>query len=217
MYTHKCTYQCGTNSSTHLHDTCICTLVHIHTHTHTYTCVHVHTNAHTHHTFTKCLCAPTHSHSLSHTHTHTPHTACQCSTEGSQSIQCDPITRQCPCKDGYSGPHCDQCTSGYFRSGMQCLPCNCDPDGTVSCDPGTGTCRCYPGVAGQRCDRCPPNYLGPDRHIIGRCLNCYCNGYSSSCTQAVGWVQAEVVNTFVSGEEMVGWRSIGGVISNNTR
>lgn len=100
-----------------------------------------------------------------------PCVACQCSIEGSQSIQCVPASRQCPCKDGYSGLHCDQCASGYFRSGTQCLPCDCDLDGTASCDQSTGACACYPGVTGKRCDRCPPNYLGPDRNIVGRCLS----------------------------------------------
>ncbi|KAL5516796.1 hypothetical protein EMCRGX_G002211 [Ephydatia muelleri] len=154
-----------------------------------------------------------------------PCKACQCSADGSQSIQCDPSpsssTRQCPCRLGYTGTRCDQCASGYFRStGSQCLPCNCDPDGTASCDLGTGTCLCHPGVSGERCDRCPPNHLGPDRHVVGRCLRCYCNGYSNNCTPGAGWVQAEVTSTFGStGKEdvvMVGWRSVGGAISNDT-
>ena len=135
-----------------------------------------------------CVLITFYTHTHTHTHTHTcTHAACQCSADGSQSIQCDPSpsssTRQCPCRLGYTGTRCDQCASGYFRStGSQCLPCNCDPDGTASCDLGTGTCLCHPGVSGERCDRCPPNHLGPDRHVVGRCLRCYCNGYSNNCT-----------------------------------
>jgi len=39
---------------------------------------------------------------------------CHCHTLGSHSRSCDPITRQCACKNAVGGRRCDRCAPGYW-------------------------------------------------------------------------------------------------------
>lgn len=84
--------------------------------------------------------------------------ACNCSSEGSASHQCEVLTGHCQCKPVFGGPSCHQCALG-FRDFPDCVACDCDLRGTVvdtcdeeqglcSCAQGTGTCSCKVWVLG---------------------------------------------------------------------
>ncbi|XP_072418489.1 netrin-4 [Chiloscyllium punctatum] len=69
--------------------------------------------------------------------------ACTCHPVGSAMLPsqprgpCDPVTGDCLCKPGVTGPQCDRCMLGYWGLGEYgCRPCDC-PE---SCDPYTGDC-----------------------------------------------------------------------------
>jgi laminin alpha 1/2 len=62
---------------------------------------------------------------------------------GSTSAQCDVLSGHCPCKKGFGGQSCHQCSLGY-RSFPDCVPCGCDLRGTLpdTCDLEQGLCSC---------------------------------------------------------------------------
>lgn len=81
-----------------------------------------------------------------------PSQACNCSVVGSTGPQCDVLSGQCHCKEGFGGQSCDQCSLGYRRF-PDCVPCDCDPRGTLadtcaleqglcSCTEDSGACSC---------------------------------------------------------------------------
>ncbi|KAL6255157.1 hypothetical protein P5V15_013490 [Pogonomyrmex californicus] len=80
---------------------------------------------------------------------------CDCSPIGSNSIQCEQTTGQCPCKSLFTGRDCSSCIEGYGNVTAGCRECDCDV-GAIDgfCDFVSGVCRCAPGVVGFRCDRC---------------------------------------------------------------
>jgi laminin gamma 1 len=84
------------------------------------------------------------------------------------------------CFGNRSGPNCEQCNFGYYRTETNeaCIDCGCNQIGSESlqCDP-TGKCKCKPGVDGQKCDRCAQNYF--DLSING-CQQCSCNPTGSA-------------------------------------
>lgn len=88
--------------------------------------------------------------------------ACNCSPFGSNSVQCDQTTGQCPCGLLFAGRDCSSCIEGYGNVTAGCRECDCDMgamnDGL--CDPVSGVCRCAPGVIGFRCDRCDVDHYG---------------------------------------------------------
>ena len=45
--------------------------------------------------------------------------ACNCVFPGSMSSSCN-SNGYCPCKEGYTGKRCDQCKSGYKKTGLTC-------------------------------------------------------------------------------------------------
>ena len=63
----------------------------------------------------------------------------------------------CICREGYSGPLCDQCAQG-FHGYPNCKPCPCSLAGTLNgvCD---GNCVCKQNVKGSKCDKCKLGYF----------------------------------------------------------
>lgn len=78
--------------------------------------------------------------------------ACNCSSAGSASLQCDVLTGQCQCKTEFGGRDCSRCALGY-RDYPDCVACDCDLSGTkvemcngtegvCGCEEETGVCTC---------------------------------------------------------------------------
>ncbi|XP_065178216.1 laminin subunit beta-2-like [Sycon ciliatum] len=47
--------------------------------------------------------------------------SCMCDVGGSLDMQCDHVTKQCPCRPNIQGLHCDQVAPGYFFNSLQRL------------------------------------------------------------------------------------------------
>merc|ERR1711974_36786 len=73
-------------------------------------------------------------------------------------ISCNSVGK-CYCKAGYTGSKCESCQSGYYRSGNQCQPCNCNYNGrsSISCN-SVGKCYCKTGYNGRKCESCETRY-----------------------------------------------------------
>ncbi|XP_026178377.1 multiple epidermal growth factor-like domains protein 9 [Mastacembelus armatus] len=90
-----------------------------------------------------------------------------CHTDASGSPVCD------QCLHPYSGPQCDKCTAGFYKTSGACVPCDCsgnaDPQGPAQiCHPDTGHClRCINNTTGPQCQLCAPGFTGD-----GRTHNC---------------------------------------------
>ncbi|KAK9515757.1 hypothetical protein VZT92_026376 [Zoarces viviparus] len=124
------------------------------------------------------------------------------------SCQADHTSNQiiCNCKQGYTGPRCDQCAPGYYgnpeQPGGQCLPCTCngniDTQDPESCDPRTGRClKCQHHSDGPSCAHCQHGYYGNAlAHDCRRCTcvtagtiqsacsdgQCHCDRQTGACT-----------------------------------
>ncbi|KAK2840616.1 hypothetical protein Q7C36_012195 [Tachysurus vachellii] len=98
----------------------------------------------------ECLPCPCPSHSSTGT----------CHLDPSSHAVCD------ECKAGFAPPTCDACTDGFFKSGGECVNCNCngnaDPlSGPRICHPGSGRCLlCANHTAGTHCELCAAGYTG---------------------------------------------------------
>lgn len=75
----------------------------------------------------------------------------------------------CTCREGYTGPHCQSCASGYYGhpevEGEFCRPCECsgniDTNDLDACDSRTGECiQCMNNTAGTACNLCAPGFYG---------------------------------------------------------
>ena len=76
----------------------------------------------------------------------------------------------CSCRKGYTGLHCDQCSSLYYgeplKMGGSCSPCKCNgnnamSDRETSCDARTGKCNaCLYSTAGWNCEHCANGFYG---------------------------------------------------------
>nr|XP_033773068.1 laminin subunit gamma-2 [Geotrypetes seraphini] len=139
---------------------------------------------------------------------------CNCSPQGSLSIQCDKYGR-CRCKPGVMGEKCNQCQHGsHYLTEAGCIDyrmlsskCDCDPAGSASrCDPVTGHCICKASVSGARCDRCKPGFYNLDAGNPNGCTQCFCYGHSSSCNSAGNYSMHRITASFPKDPE--GWRAV---------
>ncbi|XP_072763928.1 laminin subunit alpha-1 isoform X2 [Anoplolepis gracilipes] len=118
---------------------------------------------------------------------------CNCSAFGSNSVQCEQTTGQCPCKLLFTGRDCSSCIEGYGNVTAGCRECDCDVGATNDgfCDPVSGMCRCAPGVVGFRCDHCEMDHYGLS---ADGCKGCGCNNLgsaSSACDIVSGQCQCK--------------------------
>uniref|UniRef100_A0A674N9V3 Laminin, beta 2-like n=1 Tax=Takifugu rubripes TaxID=31033 RepID=A0A674N9V3_TAKRU len=123
------------------------------------------------------------------------------------SCQADHTSNQiiCNCREGYSGPRCDQCAPGYYgnpeQASGQCLACQCndniDSSDPESCDHRTGQClKCRDHTDGPSCAQCQLGYYGNAlAHDCRRCAcvisgtnqsecsdgHCHCDGQTGAC------------------------------------
>ncbi|XP_056896731.1 laminin subunit beta-2 isoform X1 [Takifugu flavidus] len=123
------------------------------------------------------------------------------------SCQADHTSNQiiCNCRQGYSGPRCDQCAPGYYgnpeQASGQCLACQCndniDSSDPESCDHRTGQClKCRDHTDGPSCAQCQLGYYGNAlAHDCRRCAcvisgtnqsecsdgHCHCDGQTGAC------------------------------------
>ncbi len=67
-------------------------------------------------------------------------------------IECDFITGDCSCNDGYTDVTCHiPCEDGYYGNNCSGL-CTCDTNGTDRCDNVNGTCVCLDMWSGNDCE-----------------------------------------------------------------
>uniref|UniRef100_A0A8C4RZG4 Laminin subunit alpha-1 n=2 Tax=Erpetoichthys calabaricus TaxID=27687 RepID=A0A8C4RZG4_ERPCA len=128
--------------------------------------------------------------------------ACNCSTIGSVSSQCDLLSGHCHCKPGFGGDRCDECALG-FRSFPACIACNCNINGTrqefcnekhgiCSCEEETGKCVCKENVEGDRCNQCKPGTFALSVEDPLGCRPCFCFGVSEVCKELDGLVRIPI-------------------------
>ncbi|KAG7221352.1 hypothetical protein INR49_017318 [Caranx melampygus] len=86
-----------------------------------------------------------------------------CHTDPSGLPVCD------QCLSQYSGPQCERCSAGFYKTSGACVPCDCngnaDPQGPIQlCHPDTGHClRCINNTTGPQCQLCAPGFTGDAR------------------------------------------------------
>ncbi|XP_068093303.1 laminin subunit alpha-1 [Hyperolius riggenbachi] len=127
---------------------------------------------------------------------------CNCSTEGSSSLQCDLTTGQCFCRKEFAGQTCSNCLFGY-RKYPSCIACDCDVQGTQSawCDEGqnmcsceeeTGSCACKENVVGSYCNECKGGTFALRSDNALGCSPCFCSGVSNLCTEMDNYVRIPI-------------------------
>ncbi|KAM3617456.1 uncharacterized protein V6R79_006391 [Siganus canaliculatus] len=100
---------------------------------------------------------------------------------------------QCRCPPGYQGLSCQDCASGYTRTGGglylgHCELCECNGH-SDSCHPETGICTsCLHNTQGELCEQCAPGFFGdPTVGTPEDCQPCACphtdpdNQFSPTC------------------------------------
>ncbi|XP_060099959.1 laminin subunit alpha-1 [Heteronotia binoei] len=130
---------------------------------------------------------------------------CSCSAVGSFSLQCDLLTAQCQCKDGYGGDNCSVCALGY-RDYPDCVPCDCDIRGTTadtcdqsqgvcSCEEDTGVCACKDNAFGLHCSECKTGTFALHASNLLGCIPCFCFGMSDFCVEVEDHVRIPITVT----------------------
>ncbi|VDO27999.1 unnamed protein product [Haemonchus placei] len=113
---------------------------------------------------------------------------CGCHIQGSEgaSLQCDPNSGQCLCRESIGGRQCDRCLAGFYGF-PHCYSCRCNAAGTTEeiCDPSTAQCTCKENVGGAGCDTCKSGTfdLSPDNPK--GCINCFCFGTTDQCRSSM--------------------------------
>ncbi|XP_051890669.1 laminin subunit beta-3-like [Pristis pectinata] len=129
---------------------------------------------------------------------------CDCDPSGSLGEgMCDPVTRQCRCKENVEGPRCDRCKAGFYgldaSNPVGCRRCACSGRGSQSdglCSQTTGQCVCLSNVVGSNCDRCAEGFWNL-RSGVG-CTPCNCdptNSYSQRCDEVTGQCPCRTANS----------------------
>ncbi|KAK7489685.1 hypothetical protein BaRGS_00019080, partial [Batillaria attramentaria] len=122
---------------------------------------------------------------------------------------CDLNTGNCTCRQGWDGPTCETCATGYYNKSESGdpTPGNCSSCGSGcsdTCNGQSGYCTCRPGWELPRCDRrcdgtcdavignctCGPQWIQPNSCSPGfygetcfsPCTNCAGNGICSKQT-----------------------------------
>ncbi|XP_055381870.1 laminin subunit alpha-1 [Condylostylus longicornis] len=104
---------------------------------------------------------------------------CKCNNIGAN---CDPNTGVCLCKEGFTGSHCEFCSTGYY--GEYCLQCVCDKRGTIAGGECENHCQCKELVEGEICSQCLIGYFGLRTDNPKGCEKCWCSGVGLSCSSA---------------------------------
>ncbi|XP_077986467.1 laminin subunit alpha-3-like [Glandiceps talaboti] len=133
-------------------------------------------------------------------------TACDCSIDGSSSLQCD-NSGTCSCKDTIGTQKCNECLPGYYSfSADGCTECACSEAGSVAgtCAAVDGVCNCKTNVIGAKCDQCASQTYNLLASNPDGCQRCYCFLHSSDCTHADNYVPAKITSDFTS-NRFDGW------------
>ncbi|KAL0967369.1 hypothetical protein UPYG_G00251370 [Umbra pygmaea] len=125
--------------------------------------------------------------------------ACGCNQVGSVTQQCNLNNGCCMCRDKFYGEKCNECKLGY-RDFPQCISCDCNVAGSdnqtcnaeqnvCACADRSGQCSCKANTHGLKCNQCKAGTFGlSTRNPLG-CIQCYCFGMSSTCTEAQGLIR----------------------------
>ncbi|RUS82429.1 hypothetical protein EGW08_009817 [Elysia chlorotica] len=111
----------------------------------------------------------------------------KCNCNG-HSNDCDINTGECyNCQDNTTGPHCEQCVTGYYGDPYNgpCTICSCplpQPSNNFATTCHVDQyglnhyCECQQGYSGRNCDTCAPGYYGNPLVPNDYCKPCECSG-----------------------------------------
>ncbi|KJH42156.1 laminin EGF-like protein [Dictyocaulus viviparus] len=113
---------------------------------------------------------------------------CDCDLQGTEgaSLQCDPNSGQCLCRESVGGRQCDRCLPGFYGF-PHCYECRCNTAGTTEkiCDPVNAQCICKDNVAGDACDTCKIGTFDLSAKNPKGCINCFCFGITDRCQSSM--------------------------------
>ncbi|VDM61018.1 unnamed protein product [Angiostrongylus costaricensis] len=113
---------------------------------------------------------------------------CGCDLQGSEggSLQCDPNSGQCLCRESIGGRQCDRCLPGFY-SFPRCYACRCNEAGTTEeiCDATSAQCSCKENVGGARCDICRAGSFDLSAENPKGCTDCFCFGVTDQCQSSM--------------------------------
>lgn len=107
------------------------------------------------------------------------------------------------CRDYTTGESCELCLEGYEgdpTNGVPCRPasnyCDCDYRGASSTTCNQGYCQCKMNAEGPRCDRCKPGTFGLNETNPKGCLDCFCSGVATECSESNFFIEQIPVQIF---------------------